>query len=70
MYEEGMTKFDNHVGYGGDRWLTREQGAKFFSVFKEEVLEETDTVSSACTFSDAAVVDKTLSASVIRSCEL
>lgn len=69
MYEVGMTKYNTSEQYDPQAYLTREQWAKFFSVFMADVLEKEWSGETACIFWDADAFDTTLSDSILLACE-
>lgn len=72
MYEMWMTKYSNASSYWSNDWLTREQGAKFFAVFMQDVLEKNNGTLEKewCAFRDSAEFDPTLVDAISLSCEL
>lgn len=72
MYEVGMTKYNTSEQYDPQAYLTREQWAKFFSVFMDEVVQKNNWALEKdwCDFLDKDKVDVTLVDSVLRSCDL
>ena len=70
MYGKRLTRYSSPSQFGKDNRLTREQAAKFFSVFMKESLDKHDVVNDECIFSDALTFDTTLSEHIISACEL
>ena len=70
MYDVGMTKYSTVELYDSQAYLTREQWAKFFSVFMDTVLGKEWTPWNDCDFVDADLFDVTLTQSIERSCAL
>lgn len=70
MVDQGMTKYVLIKEYDPHAQVTREQAAKFFSVFSKEVLYEVLDMWKYCSFDDLDQADKTLKNSILEACLL
>ena len=69
-YENGLTSyntFDEFMPYGV---LNREQAAKFFGVWAEDVLGKTPDTTRNCEFNDADQITPVLRPYVVKACQL
>ncbi len=69
-FEAEMTQYDNQEDYRPFDTLTREQGAKMFSVFAMKNLCIAPDPSLECEFTDIESADPTLRSFITTSCEL
>jgi len=71
MYENGLTIYDNTTDFHAERWLRRDEAAKFFVQFSQ-LLGKTTAIKTdtQCTFSDINNAWSDLKSIVFESCKL
>lgn len=71
MYDNGLTIHAGQMTYKADRWLRRDEAAKFFVQFSKLLWKETYVKTAAqCTFSDINQSRSDLKDIVVESCRL
>lgn len=69
-YNEGLTRYNTQADFNPYGTLTREQFAKFASVYGATNLCLPADMDASCTFSDVAQADYTLVSSVELACQM
>lgn len=69
-YNQGLTKYNTQASFMPHGTLTREQFAKFASVYSATNLCLPADMDASCTFSDVAQADYTLVTSVELACKM
>lgn len=70
MHARGMTRYDTVEAFRPYDFLSRQEGAKFFSQFAKEVLYKVVDPKRSCAFTDLQKVDPSLKSYIIESCLL
>lgn len=71
MYDNGLTIYNNKTDFNADRWLRRDEAAKFFVNFAKQLDKNTYIKTTAqCTFSDINQSRSDLKDIVVESCRL
>ena len=70
MHDIGMTRYDTLDAFRPHDFVTRQEGAKFFSVFTKQVLLKTLDTGKYCFFDDLENADPSLKNSILESCML
>jgi len=68
MYAEGLTSKSTLASFLPNNTMTREEAAKFFSVFAEK-LGKTSPSTNDCVFQDIHKADPTLLSSINNACK-
>jgi hypothetical protein len=68
-YNLGLTSYSDADAFMPYNYINREQAAKFFSEFGEQVLGLTADSSASCSFSDASSADASLVSSMTKACQ-
>lgn len=70
MYTSGLTSKSNLKDYLANNTMTREEAAKFFSVFAKNEFNKTEDSEMLCDFDDIDMADQTLKNYIIGACKL
>lgn len=70
MYSEWLTKYSTIQKFLPYNTMTREEAAKFFSVFAQTQFDKQEDAMAACQFADIATADLTLKNNITLACKL
>jgi hypothetical protein len=68
-YDLGLTSYSDADAFMPYNYINREQAAKFFSEFGDQVLGLTADSPASCSFLDTASADSSLAASITKACQ-
>ena len=70
MYSQWLTKYDTIDAYRPEKNMTREEAAKFFSIFAIGEFNKVEYISNACIFNDIKKADRSLINNITQACRL